>query len=128
MFPVSVVPVAYIVADASQRGTRKVPGHMLLDLGLYGLLGVEAKGLEPSNLLTASHIFGVRESSPEDITGSLPGSIVQGCSGPFIRIWLRCLHGCLHFGGPIGWWSHQNRPGSPDHGQNAHQQGEGGGW
>jgi hypothetical protein len=27
---------------------------MLPDLGLYGLLGVEAKGLEPSNLLTAS--------------------------------------------------------------------------
>src|ERR1017187_2813491 len=42
--------------------------------------GVEAKGLEPSNLLTASHILGVRDGSSLAVTCALPGII---CSEPF---------------------------------------------
>jgi hypothetical protein len=64
-----------------------------------GLL-VEVMGLEPTNLLTASHILGVREGSASAATGALPGTIVQSRSDPFSGIRPRCLHNCLHFESP----------------------------
>jgi hypothetical protein len=72
--------------------TRQTPGQNYSDLGFR----VEAKGLEPSNLLTASHIFGVQEGSSSAVIGVLPGSSVQSCSDPFSGIRSRCLHNCLH--------------------------------
>ena len=53
-------------------------------------------GLEPTNLLTASHILGVREGSASAATSALPGTIVQSGSDPFSGIRPRCLHNCLH--------------------------------
>ena len=60
----------------------------------------EREGFEPSDLLTASHILGVREGSLSATTGALPGIIVQHRSDRFSGIRPRCLHNCLHFSGP----------------------------
>jgi hypothetical protein len=72
---------------------QQTPGQMYSDLGFP----VEAMGLEPTHLLTASHISGVREGSASTATGALPGTIVQSRSDPFSGIRPRCLHNCLHF-------------------------------
>ncbi len=62
-------------------------------------------GLEPTNLLTASHILGVREGSASAATGALPGTIVQSGSDPFSGIRPRCLHNCLHSVVPPVFWA-----------------------
>jgi hypothetical protein len=59
---------------------------------------VEAKGLEPSNLLTASQILGVRGGPLQPAAGTLPGPIVRVCSLQAGEIRQRCLQNCLHFG------------------------------
>ena len=58
---------------------------------------VEAMGLEPTNLLTASENLEVRGSSFQVTTGALPGLLIQGSSEQSGEICPRCLHRCLHF-------------------------------
>jgi hypothetical protein len=91
-----------ITAIGGTSGCRMVawpPGSALRTRRFYApdlRFRVEAMGLEPTNLLTASHILGVREGSSSADTGSLPGVIVQSRSDRFSGIRSRCLHNCLH--------------------------------
>jgi hypothetical protein len=96
-------------ATSSPWGAESVPqGDDLLLVGAEGRPNhldrswsktkmVEAMGLEPTNLLTASHVSGVREGSAAAAIGALPGISVQRSSHRFSRIRPRCLHNCLHF-------------------------------
>ena len=88
-----------VVANGDRAPSHRLsPGNVR---ATYQDFRVEAMGLEPTNFLTASHMFGVREGSSSAATGALPGTIVQSRSDRFSGIRPRCLHNCSHSVTPV---------------------------
>jgi hypothetical protein len=88
-----VAAVAYSVADTQRRGTEKSQAMYYFTWDFL----VEAMGLEPTNILTASDISDVHGRSFWAITAFLPGFSVQGGFKAVREDLSRCLHNCLHF-------------------------------